>query len=174
MNSQQRGSFAGASFLRDFDLSSSYGRSRAIRVIAGKIADKKDVLMLAGAVIALLVAGLLIVSQGFGGNNAAAATRRRDLIDAQTGEVFVGFGIGNGQSFPLTNPNTGTASLYPSEKCYWTKDGTAKAEPTYVLVNEAVGKPGKTTCPDCGRQVVPHNPEPPMELMQRAFGAAGK
>ena len=35
-----------------------------------------------------------------------------------------------------------------------------KPEPTWVLVNEFVGRPGPTFCPDCGRLVVGHNPAP--------------
>lgn len=59
---------------------------------------------------------------------------------------------------PYTNHNTG----YPAEMCFWTRDGKQKAEPTYVLLNEHLGKKGPTICPDCGKIVYPHNPSPPL------------
>jgi hypothetical protein len=52
--------------------------------------------------------------------------------------------------------NTG----YPAEACYWTADGGTKTEPTWVLMNAVLGKPGPTFCPDCGRLVVARNPMP--------------
>ena len=60
---------------------------------------------------------------------------------------------------PYTNKKTG----YPAEKCFWTRDGKRKAEPTYLLLNEHRGKKGPTICPDCGRIVYPHNPTPPSD-----------
>lgn len=57
---------------------------------------------------------------------------------------------------PLSKKNTG----YRAEKCFWTKDGKVKTTPTYVLLNELVGKLGPTLCPDCGRLVEPHNKRP--------------
>ncbi|MBK8269586.1 MAG: hypothetical protein IPK83_15305 [Planctomycetes bacterium] len=57
---------------------------------------------------------------------------------------------------PLSKKNTG----YRAEKCFWTKDGKIKTTPTYVLLNELIGKPGPTLCPDCGRLVEPHNKRP--------------
>ncbi len=68
-----------------------------------------------------------------------------------------------GESFPVVSPHSNERSGYPAEKCYWTKDGRAKLEPTFVLLNEYLGKPGPTLCPDCGRLVEPHNPLPPSE-----------
>jgi hypothetical protein len=64
-----------------------------------------------------------------------------------------------GQSIPIKAPS-GNNSGYPAELCYWTKDGQAKTDPTPVLLNVLVGKPGPTFCPDCGRLVVGHNPRP--------------
>jgi len=77
-----------------------------------------------------------------------------------------------GESYPFYSPFTKDRTGYPAERCYWTKDGKAKAEPTYVLLNEYINKPGPTICPDCGRLVEPHNPPPPAELMAAALGIA--
>ena len=50
----------------------------------------------------------------------------------------------------------------------------AKLEPTYVLLNKYIGKPGPTICPDCGREVKGHNPLPPPELMEEARAVGRK
>jgi len=60
-----------------------------------------------------------------------------------------------GETLPIKSPFSGKATGVPAEACYWTK-----AEPTWVLVNEFVGKHEPTFCPDCGRLVVGHNPRP--------------
>lgn len=65
------------------------------------------------------------------------------------------------EHWPVLSPLSGKKTGYPAEKCYWTKDGKRKSEPTYVVLNQYLGKPGDTFCPDCGRTVVGHNPEPP-------------
>lgn len=102
-------------------------------------------------------------------------SRYRTLVDSETGEVFVDFKVPTGSTFPIKNPKSGKPTLYMGEPCYWTKDGKAKLEPTWVLVKQSIGLPGPTICPDCGRKVVPHNPTPPDELMiEAAQRAAGK
>lgn len=78
----------------------------------------------------------------------------------------------SGETFPYYSPYTKDQTAYPAETCYWTKDGKAKLEPTYVLLNEYIKKQGPTLCPDCGRLVEPHNPPPPAELMAAAQKAA--
>jgi hypothetical protein len=65
-----------------------------------------------------------------------------------------------GESLPIYSPYSGKNTGYPGEACYWTADGEIKTDPTWVLLNEAVGKTGPTFCPDCGRLVVGHNPRP--------------
>ena len=107
------------------------------------------------------------------GADPGRASRHRTMIDSVTLEVFEDYGIREGETIPYKNPKTGERTLYPAEKCYWTRDGKAKLEPTYVLLNETIGKPGPTICPDCGRRVVGHNPMPPLELLQEAENAAG-
>ena len=123
----------------------------------------------AGAVIVLLVViGRMLF---FTAATASEVSRVRVAVDSETGEVIEQFHISEGMSYPWTNPKTGKATLYPPESCYWTKDGKAKLDPTYVVLNELTGKPGKTICPDCGREVRVHNPLPPAQLLQAAKAA---
>lgn len=130
---------------------------------------RKMIMALAAAVIGLGVLGYMVVgSLGFGGNSPANASRKRTLIDAKTSEVFEEFFIPDGAKWPMTNPKTGAATLFPAEGCYWTKEGGAKFRPTWVLLNQYAGKPGDTICPDCGRKVVAHNPMPPPAILEKA------
>jgi len=68
-----------------------------------------------------------------------------------------------GETIPVESPYTHRKTGYPTEKCFWTRDGKRKLKPTYVLLNKYRGKKGPTICPDCGRIVYPHNPTPPPE-----------
>jgi hypothetical protein len=65
-----------------------------------------------------------------------------------------------GETIPIHSPFSGKDTGYPAEACYWSADGGAKTEPTWVVLNEVAGKPGPTFCPDCGRLVVVRNPRP--------------
>ena len=65
-----------------------------------------------------------------------------------------------GETIPIASPFSGKNTAYPAEACYWNSDGTTKKEPTWVLLNDAIGKNEPTFCPDCGRLVVGHNPRP--------------
>lgn len=65
-----------------------------------------------------------------------------------------------GETLPILSPYSGKNTGYPGEACYWKEDGSVKDEPTWVLLNEAIGKSGPTFCPECGRLVVGHNPHP--------------
>lgn len=80
-------------------------------------------------------------------------------ICAETGKTFPHVRK-SGEQSPVLSPHSGKNTGYMAEKCYWTKDGKIKDTPTYVLLNEATGKPGPTWCPDCDREVIPHNPRP--------------
>lgn len=66
-----------------------------------------------------------------------------------------------GDKWPVMSPYTQKETGYPVEACYWTKDGKRKETPTYVILNETLGKSGDTICSECGRLVVGHNPLPP-------------
>ncbi len=101
------------------------------------------------------------------GTDVGDASKNRLAIDAQSGKTFT-VRIIDGERFPWKNPDTGESTLYPVEKCYWTKDGKAKLDPTFVFVKLYAGVNEKTTCPDCGREVRQHNPLPPDDLLAEA------
>ncbi|MBN8596623.1 MAG: hypothetical protein J0L78_03010 [Planctomycetes bacterium] len=105
-------------------------------------------------------------------NSPEVAARTMPVVDVETGQAFTDFRAPRGATFPFVNPKTGKATLFPAEACYWTKDGKAKFPPTYVILNDRLGKPGPTKCPDCGRNVRLFNPMPPDALMQQAWDAA--
>lgn len=66
--------------------------------------------------------------------------------------------IKTGEIVPVMSPYTKKKTGYPTEQCYcWTKGGKRKDKPTYVILNEHLGKNGPTTCPSCGLMVYPHN-----------------
>src|SRR5262245_45729421 len=92
----------------------------------------------------------------FGQNEAARMASDRMFVDSATGKPFE-HTLKAGDKIPLAAPSGGNTG-YPAELCYWTTDGKIKDDPTAVLVNGWVGKPGPTFCPDCGRLVVMHNP----------------
>ncbi|MBN2563999.1 MAG: hypothetical protein JXQ75_24050 [Phycisphaerae bacterium] len=85
---------------------------------------------------------------------------------AETGKTFP-YAMQKGEHWPVMSPYSNKQTGYPTEQCYWTKVGREwrrKKTPTYVILNEYLGKPGDTVCPDCGRIVVGHNPLPPLEV----------
>jgi hypothetical protein len=106
------------------------------------------------AVVAILVT-LYMIKNAIS-SPTVAAERERVFIDSQTGKSF-DHELKLGESIPVDAPS-GSKSGYPAELCYWTKDGQPKTDPTPVLLNSWLGKPGPTFCPDCGRLVVAHNP----------------
>ena len=101
---------------------------------------------------------------------ALAISNTRLYICSETLEVFENR-VREGETIPVQSPHSGKATGYPVEKCFWTAEGKAKAEPTYVLMNEYVEKEGPTICPDCGRRVNFYNRRPPAELMREAESA---
>ena len=112
--------------------------------------------------IGLLVVGVAaavysIVSSVGGGS--ASLSRDRTFICSETGKAFE-YEIEVGTTIPVPSPYSGKNTGYAAEYCFWTKDGKIKEEPTLVLLNQHVGKPGPTFCPDCGRLVTPLNPAP--------------
>lgn len=80
-------------------------------------------------------------------------------ICSETGKQFQHV-IKINEESPVLSPFSNKRTGYRAEKCYWSPDGKLRDYPTYVLLNEHCGKPGPTTCPECGRVVVPHNPKP--------------
>jgi len=127
-------------------------------------------LKLIAAIAMFLVAAIVLGVQIFGGEQSAAAeTGARTVIDADTGEVIQRFKFPSGKPAPWINPRSGKATLHEAETCFWTRDGKAKSTPTYVLLNQSIGKAGQTICPDCGRPVVWLNPPPPGKLLDEAY-----
>jgi hypothetical protein len=121
-----------------------------------------------------VVAGLILVAAAcagwytfrnyFGQSEAAALSNERVFICAVTGKTFRRK-LEAGMMIPVRSPHSGQDTGYEAEKCFWTKQGTARAEPSYVLLNDHKPeyrgtKAPPTFCPDCGRLVRPLNPAP--------------
>ena len=114
-----------------------------------------------GVAAVLVLVGLVAAVQalrGFGTSDAEAISAERMFIDATTGKPYE-VELKVGMPMPAPAPSGGNTG-YPAEKCYWTKDGKEKEDPTYVLLNVYKGNKDPTFCPDCGRLVVGHNPVP--------------
>jgi hypothetical protein len=122
-----------------------------LNTAAGKAAS------IAVIVIALGLLGWSIYSN-LGSSDIAAISRDRMYVDIKTGQAFP-HELKAGDAVPIQAP-TGGLTGYPSEACYWTADGKVKKDPSYVVLNETIGKDGPTFCSDCGRLVVGHNPSP--------------
>ncbi len=112
-------------------------------------------MVLAGAAI---VAGVMFIIRQLGPSEAGALSRDQTFIDATTMKPFK-YELKAGDMIPTDAPSGGKTG-YPSELCYWTKDGQIKDDPTPVLMKTWLGQSGPTFCPDCGRLVVGHNPRP--------------
>lgn len=121
-----------------------------------------------GIGVVLLVVSIIILFLAFRGRDVAEASTNRNYICAETRKPFA-HTIVPGESYPVMSPYTKRATGWPAEKCYWTRDGKAKLKPTLVLLNDYVGLPGPTSCPDCGREVRLHNQPPPGELLDEAI-----
>jgi hypothetical protein len=110
-----------------------------------------------GIVVIGLIVGFISVRKNFGGSEAAVLSAGRVFIDTENGKPF-NYTVKVGDSIPVKSPFTGKNTGVEAERCYWTKDGKPKSEPTYVLLNSRKGGSEPTFCPDCGRLVVPLNP----------------
>lgn len=125
-----------------------------IRHAANTPAGKVTVCLI--LLVALGLLGWSILSN-FGTSEAASLTGSRTFICTETGKVFT-TNLKEGWTVPVPSPYSGKNTGVPAEQCVWTREGKIKSEPTYVLLNEYVGKTGPTFCPDCGRLVVQRNP----------------
>ncbi len=114
-----------------------------------------------GAVVTLvaIVGAYLGYRSYFKNEVAAMLLSDRVYICSETGKTFR-VDVKPGMTTPIDSPASGKKTGYPAEFCFWTRDGRIKPEPTYVLLNTYVHKPGPTICPDCGRVVSPMNPMP--------------
>jgi len=79
---------------------------------------------------------------------------------AETNKTFMHMPVTD-EDQPILSPYSKKNTVYRPESGYWTKDVRQKTEPTYIILNERLGKKEATVCPDCGRLVQPHNPLPP-------------
>lgn len=98
---------------------------------------------------------------------------------AECGHDFA-YAVKSGDIEPLKCPKCGAMAAYEAEKCYWTKgpDGNyvAKSEPTLVILKTRVdpNSSERTYCPDCGHEVVGHNPMPDEAQMLEATQREGR
>lgn len=147
-------------------------RKRDSGSASGSSVDKKKFVAISLTALSVVVLAFTIWSTVRSyQNDPKRLARLNTLMDAETKEVFLQFPL-EGTGFPQVNPKTGKRTLYPAEACYWTKDGKAKLEPTYVVLGTWFGDRNPTKCPDCGRIVTKSNRMPPDALMQQAWDAA--
>jgi hypothetical protein len=106
--------------------------------------------------IGALVGAIYVGISSFSGNSVAATANQRMFVDAKTGLPFP-HELTLGEMIPIKAPSGGNTG-YPAEPCNWTADGKPGTKITYVLMNDWIGKPGPTYCPDCKRRVSANNP----------------
>lgn len=134
-------------------------------------------IMLGAAVVLLILAGVFVV-RALGPDRGVALSETRVFMCAECGKQFT-ITLKIGDMEPFECPSCGAKASYLTEKCCWTKgengEWKAKLEPTYVILKNRIDPDSteKTFCPDCGREVVGHNPLPPRELMDQAKAEAG-
>ncbi len=108
----------------------------------------------------LLIAGAAVwIAHWWKQGDLPPSAFARTYICTETGKTFQ-HQDKQGEIYPILSPYSGKNTGVPAEPCFWTADGGAKKEPTWVLLNSLAGKPEPTFCPDCGRLVVGHNPRP--------------
>ena len=164
------------SLVDDASHSGQSGSSRSASKTKGSTSETNSgqMLKLAGALLAFLLTGAVVAWQVLSREpDIGALSASTTVIDAESGEVVRRFPLPLDKVHPWTNPKTGRDTLYPAEPCFWDKDGSVMPEPTWVLVNDYMGKPGETKCPHCARRVVPRNPMPPGEKIDEARRKAG-
>jgi hypothetical protein len=122
-----------------------------LQTTAGKAATALLSLALIGLVVWMIVRAL--------GTDTPGDPNNVTYVCSETGKPFLHRNV-VGESIPVMSPYSGKETGYPAEPCYWTADGQIKAQPTWVLLNQTLGKSGPTFCPDCGRLVVARNPMP--------------
>ena len=114
--------------------------------------------VLAAVVVAVGLVAIVMQVRRLTTSEGERLSANRMFVDAETGEAFE-YNLSGNAEIPAPAPS-GKKTGYPAEACYWTKDGQAKPEPTWVLINMWKGSNEPTFCRDCGRLVVGHNPAP--------------
>jgi hypothetical protein len=117
--------------------------------------------------VALFLVAVLLLWRNLGGGTPAADANTRVFMCIETGKTFE-HRLEAGEREPILSPHSGRETGWCTEACYWTPDGRAKKTPDYVVLKRRMGVDEPTYCPVCGREVVPHNPLPPPELMAAA------
>jgi hypothetical protein len=117
----------------------------------------------------ILIVGIVVRS--LGADSVATSANTRVFVDVETGQHF-SHTLKPGDIEPLESPFSKRCTAYAAEPCYWQKGPggvwKAKKQPTWVVLKEKLGLSGDTYCPDCGREVVGHNPPPPRDLVAEA------
>jgi hypothetical protein len=119
------------------------------------------------AAVLVLVGSLVFLWTRVMAPSVADNANERVFVCVETGKSFK-HALKVGEEEPIVSPFTGKNTAWRAEPCYWTKDGRAKKNPTWVVVRQHMGLEGKTLCPDCGREVRIHNEKPRKELMDAA------
>ena len=114
---------------------------------------------LALGIVLLAAAGALIYNTYWRASADEPVESARFYMCSGDGNVFA-YAMKKGESVPIACPACKKTTAFPAEACYWTRDGGTKDKPTYVILNRHLKRDGPTICPDCGREVVGHNPDP--------------
>jgi DNA-directed RNA polymerase subunit RPC12/RpoP len=139
--------------------------------------DARDLLVqrikLGIAVLLLVIAGGLTWYRLTSMSPAEDAAFNRMMMCNECKKTFKHTTV-EGESEPIECDECGKVAAYTPELCFWTKadDGSWKAKrvPTFVILPNRIDPNAAdvTECPDCGREVVGHNPRPPHDLMNAA------
>lgn len=128
------------------------------------------------AALAFIIAGV-VAWLNLRESDAVRHSWKRPYICAKTGKPFE-HTVQAGEIEPVYSPHSKANTGYHAELCFWTKDANgewkAKLDPTPVLLKSLFEPDAETFCPDCGHEVVGHNPRPPQELMDAAKREAGQ
>jgi hypothetical protein len=146
--------------------------ARNIDVTPTSDGSTRERIKLIAAVVIFVAAGVM-AWYSLAGPLAEDATAIRGFLCNECQHAF-DYKLKEGDRDPLRCPKCKAMAGYLAERCYWTKgpDGEwkAKLRPTYVILKTRINPDSdeRTYCPDCGREVVGHNPMPPDELMAQA------
>lgn len=120
--------------------------------------DRKVAAAAGFALIGAICVGVMVF-RSFIADASVSSANTRWFVCAETLKAYK-VDLGSVDTIPAPSPYSGKNTGYPAELCYWNADGTAKTEPTPVLLNANKNDPAPTFCPDCGRLVVGRNPMP--------------
>lgn len=135
--------------------------------------------VLLGVAVVIFAAAAVWAWRNLSGDTPADIAANRAFYCAETGK-FYEYVIQMGDTSPYPSPYSGKKTGYRAEACYWTKDANGrwgrKEKPTLVIVAKEMDETTeeKTYCPDCGREVVRHNPMPLDADIARANGESGE